>query len=171
MEKIILIGLKNRKVCQINHLYIIVLFCIFQACKSQNNQTHFIYHTAEYDLGVIREERLYHSLTGIYEYNKYSNNKIEKSIKMFLKYDSKDLTAINKLYTSSKSKMIDCYYENGMIAHKSTITFNSQKDDFNLINCNEDQNLIFAEIENKIESYITSSDVYKKTFYWEYYKK
>ncbi len=90
---------------------------------------------------------------------------------MFLKYDTKDLTAINKLYTSSKSKMIDCYYENGMIAHKSTITFNSQKDDFNLINCNEDQNLIFAEIENKIESYITSSDVYKKTFYWEYYKK
>ncbi|MGG7551181.1 hypothetical protein ACQ7CX_11215 [Chryseobacterium arthrosphaerae] len=155
-----------------NYIYIIMLSCIFQGCKSQNkNKNNFIYHTADYNFGIIQEERIYNSLTGLYEYKKYSDSKIEKNIKIFLKFNSKDLEAIYKLYSSSKSKMSDCYYENNMLTHKSTITFGSRKDNFNLIECNKDGNPVFIEIENKIEKNVTSSSIYKTNFYWEYYKK
>lgn len=58
-----------------------------------------------------------------------------------------------------------------MLIHKSTITFNAQKDNFNLIECNKNENSVFVKIENKIEKHITSSQIYKTTFYWEFYKK
>jgi hypothetical protein len=147
-----------------------MLSCIFQGCKSQNkNKINFIYHTADYNFGIIQEERIYNSLTGVYEYKKYSDSKIEKNVKIFLKY--KDLENINKLYSSSKSEMSDCYYENNILTHKSTITFDSQNDNFNLLECNKNENPVFIEIEKKIEQYITSSTIYKTAFYWEFYKK
>ncbi|WP_370901580.1 hypothetical protein [Chryseobacterium gossypii] len=155
------------------YFYIIILSIIFQECKSQNkNKIHFIYHTADYNnFGIVQEERIYNSLTGIYEYKKYSDSEVAKDIKIFLKLNSKDLEDINKLYFSSKSEMSDCYFEDNIVVHKSTITFDSQKDNFNLIECSKNENSIFIEIERKIEQYITSSNIYKTTFYWEYYKK
>lgn len=148
-----------------------MLVCVFQGCKSQNNKINFIYHTADYDLGAIYEERIYNSLTGIYEYKSYDGNKVKKNIKVFLKYNPEALTAIHKMYTSSKSEMSDCYFNQGILAHKSTLTFNSSKDNFNLVQCRGNENPTFLKIENEIERYITSSDVYRKTFYWEFYRK
>lgn len=146
-----------------------MLFSLFQGCKSQNIKTnHFIYHYADYHLGKIFEERVYNSLTGVYEYKEYNdNNKVVRNIKIFLKLDANELEGINKLYSSSKSELSDCYYEDVVLTHKSAITFNSQKDNFDLIKCNKNENPVFV----KIEKFITSSKIYKTTFYWENYKK
>lgn len=155
-----------------NYIYTIIFFSAFQGCKSQNIKSNsFIYHTADYNLGTIQEERLYDSSTGIYEYRKISDNKIIKNIKFFLKFNPKDHEDIDKLYSSSKSEMIDCYFENNIIVNKSTITFNSPEDKFSSLDCKDETNPIFYKIENKIEGYITSSNIYKITFYWEFYKK
>ncbi len=156
-----------------NYLYMLVLFCIFQGCKSQNiKSSHFIYHYADYYLGNIYEERVYNSLTGLYEYKEYNDRKeVVRNIRIFLKLSAKDLEDINKLYSFSTSEVSDCYYENMKLTHKSTIIFNSQKDNFDVINCNKNENPTFVKIEDKIEEYITSSNIYKKTFYWENYKK
>jgi hypothetical protein len=154
------------------------VFFVFYGCKSQNtnnnnnnNNNNFIYHTADYNLGALQEELLYNSFTGIYEYRKISDNKIVKNIKIFLKFDSKNLEDINKLHTSSKSEMSNCYFENNVIVYKSTITFNSSKDKFSSLDCKGEANPIFDKTKNKIEGYITSSSIYKTTFYWEFYKK
>ncbi|MEI3788278.1 MULTISPECIES: hypothetical protein [unclassified Chryseobacterium] len=127
--------------------------------SSEQSKKDFIYHTADYDLGVIQEERVYNSSTGIYEYKKYSKNDLDKSIKLYIKLTQEDLDTIYKLYISSKSKMSDCYFENNLLIHKSTLTFSSEKDGFNEIECiKNDDNSIFTKIENKIESHITSSE-------------
>lgn len=156
-----------------NYIYIIIFFCVFYGCKSQNTKknNNFIYHTADYNLGALQEERLYNSSTGIYEYRKISDNKIVKNILIFLKFDSKNLEDINKLHASSKSEMSNCYFENNFIVHKSTITFNSSKDKFSSFDCKDEANPIFDKTKNKIEGYITSSSIYKSTFYWEFYGK
>jgi len=155
-----------------NYIYLIILFIVFQACTVQNKaNTEFIYHTADYDLGTIYDERIYNSSTGIYEYKKYSKNNLEKNIKLYIRFTQEDLKTIYELYPSSKSGMSDCYFKNYVIVHKSTLTFNSEKDNFNEIECNNNGNSIFTKIENKIESHITSSETYKTNFYWEFYKK
>lgn len=156
-----------------NYLYIIMLFCIFQGCKSQNiKSNHFIYHYADYHLGNVYEERVYNSLTGVYEYKEYNDkNEIVRNIRIFLKLYANELEDINKLYSSSKSELSDCYYEDMVLTHKSVITFNSQKDNFDLIKCNKNENPVFVKIENKTEKFITSSKIYKTTFYWENYRK
>ncbi|MGN7756408.1 hypothetical protein ACTJIV_02950 [Chryseobacterium sp. 22532] len=155
-----------------NYIYIIIFFNIFQACTAQNKvNKYFIYHTADYDSGIAQEERLYNSSTGIYEYKKYSKNNLEKNIKLYIRFTREDLETIYELYASSKSKMSDCYFENYVIVHKSTLTFNSEKDNFNKIECDNNGNSIFTKIENKIESHITSSETYKTNFYREFYKK
>ncbi len=152
--------------------YVIVLFSSLQSCYSQNiNNTHFIYHSTDFDSTVIYKEVLYNSYTGIYEYRELINNKIDKDISIFIKLEPKILDEINHLYLLSKSDLSDCYYENNTITHKSTITFDSQKDNFSLIKCNNHENQFFIEMENKIENYITSSSVYQSAFYWKSYKK
>ncbi|WP_449389403.1 hypothetical protein [Chryseobacterium lineare] len=94
-----------------NYLYTIMLFSIFQGCKSQNIKTnHLIYHYADYQLGKIFEECIYNSLTGVYEYKEYNDkNEVVRNIRIFLKLTPKDLEDINKLYSSSKSELSDCY--------------------------------------------------------------
>lgn len=155
-----------------NYIYIIIFFNIFQACTAQNKvNKYFIYHTADYDSGTIYDERIYNSSTGIYEYKKYANASLIQNIKLYIKFSQEDLESIYKLYVSSKSEMSDCYFENNIIVHKSTLTFNSEKDNFSEIECNNNGNSIFTKIENKIESHITSSETYKTNFYWEFYKK
>jgi hypothetical protein len=157
--------------------YIIILFFFFQACKAQNKEKiNFIYHTADYNnLGVIQEERIYNSSISMYEYKNYSDNNLSntiiKSTKLYIKFTPEDLHTIQKLYASVKSEMSNCYFENNVIIHKSTITYDSQKDNFSLIKCSKKENSIFTEIEKKIEGSITSSTIYKKTFYGEFYKK
>lgn len=150
-----------------------MLLFIFQGCKSQSiKNNYFIYHYADYHLGKIFEERVYNSLTGVYEYKEYNDkNEVVRNIKIFLKLDANELEDINKLYSSSKSELSDCYYKDMALTHKSAITFNSQKDNFDLIKCNKNENPVFVKIENKIEKFITSSKIYKTTFYWENYKE
>jgi len=156
-----------------NYIYAIIFFIVFQGCKSQNVKSNsFIYHTTDYNLGFVQEERLYNSSTGIYEYKELADDKVVKNIKIFLKLDAKDLEDINQLYSLSKSEMSNCYLKDNVLIHKSTITFDSQKDNFNLLECNKNlNNSKYLEIEDKLVSIITSSDIYKTTFYWEFYKK
>ncbi|MGG5208946.1 hypothetical protein ACQWU4_08355 [Chryseobacterium sp. MIQD13] len=156
-----------------NYIYLIILFNAFQACTAQNKaNTEFIYHTADYDLGTIYDERIYNSSTGIYEYKKYANDSLIQNIKLYIKFSQEDLESIYKLYLSSKSEMSDCYFENNIIVHKSALIFNSKKDNFNEIKCIKNgDNSIFTKIENKIEKNITSSSIYKTTFSSEFYKK
>ncbi len=66
-----------------------------------------------------------------------------RNITIFLKLSAKELEDINKLYSFSKSELSDCYYENMKLTHKSTITFNSQKDNFDLMKCNKNENHAF----------------------------
>jgi hypothetical protein len=156
-----------------NYIYTTIFLSLFQACTAQSKaNTDFIYHTTDYDLGIIDEERIYDSSNGTYEYKKYYNSNLVNNIKLYIRFSHEDLEAIYKLYASSKAEMSDCYLENNILVHKSTLTFNSKKDKFKEIECIKNvDNSIFTEIENKIEGHITSSETYKTNFYWEFYKK
>ncbi|AZB01109.1 hypothetical protein EG359_16450 [Chryseobacterium joostei] len=156
--------------------FILILLFFFQSCKAQKKEaSNFIYHTADYyESGIIREESIYNSSLGIYEYKQYSDdslNGIVKNIKIYIRFTQQDLNDINQLHKSLKSEMSDCYFQNNIIVHKSTITFDSLKDNFDSINCANNENSDFIKIENKIEASINSSSIYKTTFYWKFYKK
>lgn len=156
-----------------NYIYTVIFFIAFQGCRSQSiRSSNFLYHTADYDLGHIYEERIYDSSTGIYEYKKYANHDLIKNIKFYIRFSQEDLEAIYKLYVSSDLPMVDCYFENSIIVHRSTLTFNSKKDNFKEMECIKNgENPVFTKIENKIEAYITSSEIYKTNLFWEFYKK
>lgn len=161
-----------------NYIFIVFL-CFFQYYISQKKQDiNFIYHTIDYNFGKITEERIYDSSTGLYEYKTYSDYSLStdkpiKPIKLYIKFDDEKLNEIQRLYLSSKSQQLsNCYFHDNKLVNRSIIIFNSSIDKINTQYCGKVENTDkYFEIEDKIISVITSSTIYRMTFYWEFYKK
>lgn len=91
---------------------------------------------------------------------------------MNLKLSSEQMESLYKFYSSTNSRLTDCYYVDNQLVHKSTVAFNTEKDNFTQSNCTILQrNPKLTEFEITFERFITTTKSYKQLFYWEFYIK
>ena len=149
-----------------------ILTILFQGCKAKSLADGFIYHTADYQEGILYQERTYNSYSGEYHYREFSNGKELRNIKIIIKLNNQQIDSLYQFHLIQNPVMSNCYYEDGYLSHKSTVTFNNQKDNFTMIDCEPLQNSSkFIRFQNMFETFISTSKIYKQNFYWEYYIK